>query len=59
MRLTYILGSIGLVVALASPALANVQETIHQPLPLRLGITFMGIGLIVLELWWFLRQPRR
>lgn len=45
-------------------AMAKMPETeveipsqftkIEQPLPLKIGITLGGIGLISLELWWFL-----
>lgn len=29
-------------------------ERIEQPLPVKLGVTAAGLGLIGLELWWFL-----
>ncbi|MDH6061095.1 hypothetical protein NWP17_11705 [Chrysosporum bergii ANA360D] len=45
----------------ASPAMPNSLsqepkqfQAIKQPLPLKVGVTIAGVGLIGLELWWFL-----
>ncbi|MEO1764904.1 MAG: hypothetical protein AAFR83_23800 [Cyanobacteria bacterium J06629_18] len=61
------LAGIGFLIAIASPAMAqmpvempvskeeNVQfRRIEQPLGLKAAVSLGGIGLIALELWWFL-----
>ena len=57
------LAGIGFLIAIASPTIAqmpvskeeNVQfRRIEQPLGLKAAVTLGGIGLIALELWWFL-----
>ncbi|NEQ53017.1 MAG: hypothetical protein F6K11_23235 [Leptolyngbya sp. SIO3F4] len=52
--------SVGLLVSTATVASAGVGkfQAIDQPLPLKLGITLAGIGLIALELWWFLAKRK-
>ncbi|MEM9265674.1 MAG: hypothetical protein AAGA46_09130 [Cyanobacteria bacterium P01_F01_bin.13] len=47
---------VGLVASTASIASAKVGafQAIEQPLPLKLGVTVVGLGLVVTELWWFL-----
>ena len=42
--------------ATAVSAKVGSFQTIEQPLPLKLGITTIGFGLIGLELWWFLAK---
>jgi plastocyanin domain-containing protein len=53
--------SIGLLLGIPHPATAQIAPNntgefrhIEQPLGLKIGITAAGIGLIGLELWWFL-----
>lgn len=53
--------SISLILSLPHPATAQLTQAdtnefrrIEQPLGVKLGITAAGIGLIGLELWWFL-----
>lgn len=60
---SYLLSSlfgIGLLASTASVASAGVGtfQTIEQPFPIKLGITLVGIGLIALELWWFLAKKK-
>lgn len=60
--------ALGLATALGNPTAAHAQileadrnefKNIEQPLPLKIGITAAGAGLIGLELWWFLyRKPK-
>ncbi|WP_346291381.1 hypothetical protein [Sphaerothrix gracilis] len=38
---------------MAEPATGEFRQ-IEQPLGLKLGVTAAGVGLIGLELWWFL-----
>ncbi len=47
---------VGLVASTAAMASAKVGgfQAIEQPLLLKLGVTVVGLGLIALELWWFL-----
>lgn len=49
---------LGLIVSTASMASAKVGDfqAIEQPLAIKLGITILGLGLIILELWWFLSK---
>lgn len=51
---------IGLLVSTASVASAEVEtfQTIEQSPILKLGLTLTGIGLIALELWWFLAKKK-
>ncbi|MDB9375942.1 hypothetical protein [Nodularia sphaerocarpa] len=44
----------GLGFALAFSHNVKSQEAIEQPLALKVGVTIGGLGLIGLELWWFL-----
>lgn len=56
--------SLFLLLGITQNAMATRPETeaeipgkfikIEQPLPLKIGITLGGLGLISLELWWFL-----
>jgi len=61
---TYLI-SLGVVFGVAvNPATAKLSEhqsqptsefrQIEQPLPLKVGVTLVGLGLISAELWWFL-----
>ena len=57
--------AIALLLHVAPPATAQALEPapqfrqIEQPLALKLGVTLAGVGLIGLELWWFLlSQPQ-
>lgn len=57
----YLLSSLftlSLIATTATDASAKVGsfQTIEQPLALKLGITVIGVGLIALELWWFLAK---
>ena len=47
---------LGLIASTAAMASAKVGgfQAIEQPWPLKLGVTAIGLGLISLELWWFL-----
>jgi plastocyanin domain-containing protein len=56
-----VLFSIALLLGIPHPATAQIAQNdtgefrrIEQPLGLKLGITAAGLGLIGLELWWFL-----
>lgn len=43
-----------------APAQTEPQfSTIEQPLVVKLGVTLAGLGLIGLELWWFLLSNKR
>ncbi|MEO0396404.1 MAG: hypothetical protein AAF243_10535 [Cyanobacteria bacterium P01_A01_bin.137] len=55
-----LLGGFGLVGAMVPMAVARVDgvQAIEQPFEVRLGVTFLGLGLIGLELWWFLWKRR-
>ena len=46
----------GLITSTAAVASTKVGgfQAIEQPFAIKLGITTLGLGLIVLELWWFL-----
>jgi len=61
-RLAMMVGVLG---AIAAPVPTLTHEammpdtdaqfrTIEQPLPVKLGVTLVGLGLIGAELWWFL-----
>ncbi len=52
---------LGLIISTATMASGNIDEfqAIEQPLGVKLGVTVIGLGLIVLELWWFLAKRRR
>lgn len=56
--LTISLFSIGLLLSTATSAWAKEFQSIEQPLPLKFVITLAGLGLIALELWWFLGQKK-
>lgn len=51
---------LGLVGAMVPMAIARVDgfQAIDQPFEVRLGVTLVGLGLIGLELWWFLWKGR-
>ncbi|MEL6130780.1 MAG: hypothetical protein AAFU84_21455 [Cyanobacteria bacterium J06633_23] len=51
---------LGLVAAMVPMAVAQVDggQAIDQPFEVRLGVTLVGLGLIGLELWWFLWKGR-
>ena len=50
--------TISLVLGPAASAWAKEFQSIEQPIPLKLGITLAGLGLIALELWWFLAKKK-
>ncbi|MDX2273181.1 MAG: hypothetical protein NW237_14710 [Cyanobacteriota bacterium] len=68
LSLTLLLGSAGLTPATPSSFPKEARDPRHeqpsrqrfpkmeQPLPLKLGVTGLGVGLIVAELYWFLGQ---
>lgn len=49
---------LGLILSTATSAQAGDFQAVEQPLALRLGVTALGLGLIVLELWWFLARRK-
>ena len=51
---------LGLVGAMVPMAVARVDggQAIEQPFEVRLGVTLVGLGLIGLELWWFLLKGK-
>ena len=51
---------LGLIASTASLASANVGsiQAIEQPLVVKFGVTVMGLGLLALELWWFLGKKQ-
>ena len=51
---------LGLVGAMVPMAVARVEgfQAIEQPFGVRLGVTFVGLGLIGLEFWWFLLKGK-
>ncbi|MDH6056422.1 hypothetical protein [Umezakia ovalisporum] len=62
------LTALGLSVGTTPPAVPTSSslevrqfQPIEQPLALKLGVTIGGLGLITLELWWFLfsKSPRQ
>jgi len=62
-KITSSLISLGLLLGIAQTATAQIPQAaastsefrpIEQPLPLKVGVTLGGLGLIGLELWWFL-----
>jgi plastocyanin domain-containing protein len=40
-------------------ASAQAFQPVEQPLAIKLGVSAMGVGLIGLELWWFLLSKPR
>jgi|GEM_PF-1681979 plastocyanin domain-containing protein len=44
--------------SMPSPSTQSFQK-IDQPLPLKATITLVGLGLLGLELWWFLGNHQR
>ncbi len=52
--------SLGLWVGTVSVARAGVGtfQSIEQPPMVKLGITLVGLGLIGLEVWWFLAKKK-
>jgi len=69
--LGFVIGLGGAIALAASPTLASETMThsptpaedadfhrIEQPLPVKLGVTLAGLGLVGLELWWFLWSGR-
>lgn len=51
---------IGLIISTATMASGSIGEfqAIEQPLISKLSVTLIGLGLITLELWWFLAKRR-
>ena len=51
---------LGLIASTASLASANVGsiQAIEQPLVVKFGVTVAGLGLLALELWWFLGKKQ-
>ncbi|MFG6095914.1 hypothetical protein SPB21_11705 [Leptothoe sp. ISB3NOV94-8A] len=51
---------LGLIASTASLASANVGsiQAIEQPLVVKFGVTVAGLGLLALELWWFLGKKK-
>ncbi|YAI82509.1 MAG: hypothetical protein ACQJCO_02665 [cyanobacterium endosymbiont of Rhopalodia sterrenbergii] len=53
--LSLILGDISISYAKIEPRKTNSQfSCIEQPLPLKILVTLGGVGLIGMEVWWFL-----
>ncbi len=50
---------LGLILSTATSAQARDFQAVEQPLAVKLGVTTLGIGLIVLELWWFLAKRKK
>lgn len=53
----FCLGLIASTASLASATVAGVPA-IEQPLVVKFGVTVAGLGLLVLELWWFLGKKK-
>ncbi len=49
---------LSLILSTAAGAQAGNFQAIEQPLVVKLGVTTLGSGLIVLELWWFLAKRK-
>ncbi|ESA38806.1 hypothetical protein N836_30225 [Leptolyngbya sp. Heron Island J] len=55
-----LIGGVSLGITVSTAAMASVSnfQAIEQPLEIKLGVSIMGLGLIVLELWWFLAKQK-
>lgn len=51
----FCLGLLATSATIVSAQVRDIQTT-NQPITLKLSITAIGLGLMVLELWWFLAK---